>query len=434
MPRTAAPQFAIHRAVLENGLRVVLAPDRSAPVVAVAVHYDVGFRSEPEGSTGFAHLFEHMMFQGSEHVDKMEHAQLVQANGGTLNGSTTPDYTNYFEVLPSGALELALFLEADRMRSVRITRENLDNQISVVKEEIRVNVLNRPYGGFPWINLADVMFDTFANSHNGYGSFVDLESATLDDAADFFARYYAPGNAVLTIVGDFEADDAVDLVERHFGDIPGRRVPRHGSFAEPLPTGPRRGTHRDPHAPTPAAALGYRVPDPVNEVAESTALAVASALLTDGEASRLQQRLVRDLGLVTGVQSWLGTFGGAVVPFERDPTRFQILVFYPDSRLLDQIVDAVDSEIARLIADPGTERLDEVIARATSTYLRSADSFMSRALAISPFELFWGRAELINELPTILADVTPEAVSEAAARWLDPTRRVTLELLPGEPA
>ena len=261
MPRTATPQFAIHRAVLENGLRVVLAPDRSAPVVAVAVHYDVGFRSEPEGSTGFAHLFEHMMFQGSEHVDKMDHAQLVQANGGTLNGSTTPDYTNYFEVLPSGALELALFLEADRMRSVRITQENLDNQISVVKEEIRVNVLNRPYGGFPWIHMADVMFDTFANSHNGYGSFVDLESATLEDAEAFFARYYAPGNAVLTIVGDFDIEDAVALVERHFGEIPRRRAPRHGSFAEPLPTAPRRGTHRDPHAPTPAVALGYRVPD-----------------------------------------------------------------------------------------------------------------------------------------------------------------------------
>src|SRR5918996_6260814 len=164
-----ATSYAVERATLRNGLRVVLAPDRSAPVVTVAVYYDVGIRSEPEGRTGFAHLFEHLMFQGSASLEKLAHFRYVQSSGGTFNGTTHFDYTNYFEALPSNALERGLFLEADRMRGPRITEENLANQLEVVKNEIRVNVLNSPYGGFPWIYLPALLFDTFANSHNGYG-------------------------------------------------------------------------------------------------------------------------------------------------------------------------------------------------------------------------------------------------------------------------
>ena len=185
----------------------MLAPDRSAPVVGVSVLYDVGFRSEPEGRTGFAHLFEHLMFQGSATWRSWSIRGWCNSSGGTFNGSTHPDYTDYFEVLPSNALERGLFLEADRMTSPRLTPENLANQLDVVKNEIRVNVLNRPYGGFPWIYLPPVLFDTFANAHNGYGGFEDLESATVDDARDFFRRYYAPANAVLCVGGDFDPDD-----------------------------------------------------------------------------------------------------------------------------------------------------------------------------------------------------------------------------------
>src|ERR1700742_4535886 len=161
------PLPELHRLTLANGLRVVLAPDRVSPVVGVSVHYDVGSRSEPEGRTGFAHLFEHLMFQGSESLEKLAHFRHVQSSGGTFNGSTHPDYTDYFETLPSAALERALFLEADRMRAPRITEENLHNQIDVVKEEIRLNVLNRPYGGFPWVELAPLMFGSLPNPHGG---------------------------------------------------------------------------------------------------------------------------------------------------------------------------------------------------------------------------------------------------------------------------
>jgi predicted Zn-dependent peptidase len=217
-PKIPSTRYPIERFTLDNGLRVVLAPDRSAPVIGVAVVYDVGIRSEPEGRTGFAHLFEHLMFQGSENLEKLAHFRHVQGSGGTFNGSTHLDYTDYYETLPANALERALFLEADRMRGPRLTEENLRNQVDVVKEEIRVNVLNRPYGGFPWLKLPPVMFDTFPNAHDGYGSFGDLESATVDDARAFFERYYAAGNAVLAVSGDFDVAEATSLVERHFGD------------------------------------------------------------------------------------------------------------------------------------------------------------------------------------------------------------------------
>ncbi|HKQ42667.1 MAG TPA: pitrilysin family protein, partial [Pseudonocardia sp.] len=198
------PPPELHRATLANGLRVLVVPDPATPVVGVAVHVDVGFRSEPEGRTGFAHLFEHLMFQGSESLEKLAHFRHVQSSGGVFNGSTHQDYTDYFEVLPAAALERALFLEADRLRAPTLTEANLRNQIDVVKEEIRLNVLNRPYGGFPWLRLPPVMFRTFPNAHDGYGSFEDLESATLADAEEFFQRYYACGNAVLAVAGDFD--------------------------------------------------------------------------------------------------------------------------------------------------------------------------------------------------------------------------------------
>ncbi len=427
---SARLDFPIKRIRLDNGLRVVMSPDRSAPTVAVAVHYDVGFRSEPEGRTGFAHLFEHMMFQGSEHLGKMEHVHRVQGNGGTLNGTTTPDYTNYFEALPSTALELGLFLEADRMRSLALTDENLANQIDVVKEEVRVNVLNQPYGGFPWIHLSPLLFDTFANAHNGYGSFEDLEAATVADARDFFRRYYAPANAVLTLVGDFDARAAARLTRHHFDDIRGRRPPRRSRFAEPPPERERRGTHVDRNAPTPAVAIGYREPEPGADVDGTLALTVAAELLASGEIGVLRRRLVRNEGLATSVNAWLGVFGGALIPFERDPTRFQIMVHHPQVESLDAILAAVDEELERLTAGVDAAAVARVVAEATGDYLRHVDGFLSRALTIAPLELFHGRGELVNELPDRLAALEPADVAAAVSRWLRPDHRAVLQLVP----
>ncbi|HEV7907157.1 MAG TPA: pitrilysin family protein, partial [Pseudonocardiaceae bacterium] len=346
----AAPE--LNRFTLSNGLRVVLSPDPSAPVVGVSVHYDVGFRSEPEGRTGFAHLFEHLMFQGSESLEKLAHFRHVQSSGGTFNGSTHPDYTDYYQVLPSAALERALFLEADRMRAPKITEENLRNQIDVVKEEIRLNVLNRPYGGFPWILLPPVLFETFPNAHNGYGDFTDLENATVEDCAAFFDTFYAPGNAVLTVAGDFDPARARELVDEHFGDVPARPVPPRPSFSEPPPQGEKRAEHTDPHAPMPAFAIGYRVPDPVAELDSYLAYLVLAGVLTDGDSSRLQQRLVHREALVVDVGAGCGLFG----PLEaRDPDTFSITAIHSPEVSRDRVLSAIDEELERLAEQPPSD-------------------------------------------------------------------------------
>ena len=191
---------------LDNGLKVVVSPDRSAPVVLVEVIYNIGFRVEPKGRTGFAHLFEHMMFQGSANVKKMQHVSLMQEAGGIVNGSTRFDYTNYFQSLPSNGLERALFLEADRMRSLDVTAENLKNQQNVVSEEVRVNVLNQPHGAFDWIEIWEKANTNWHNAHNFYGALQELEAATIEDVRSFFKTYYAPNNAVLVVSGATTAD------------------------------------------------------------------------------------------------------------------------------------------------------------------------------------------------------------------------------------
>src|SRR6478672_10114723 len=201
----SAYQVDVEYSKLPNGLKVVLSRDTTAPLTVVAVYYNIGFRIEPRDRTGFAHLFEHMMFQGSENLGKMEFIKLVQSNGGVLNGSTRFDFTNYFEIVPSNALETALWAEADRMKGLAITQDNLTNQQGVVKSEVRVNVLNRPYGGFPWLDLPQYANTNWYNAHNFYGDLHDIEAATLQDASSFFKTYYVPSNAVLVVVGDFES-------------------------------------------------------------------------------------------------------------------------------------------------------------------------------------------------------------------------------------
>ncbi|MGY1740711.1 MULTISPECIES: M16 family metallopeptidase [unclassified Blastococcus] len=416
----------VERFRLDNGLRVVLAPDRSVPVVAVTVFYDVGMRNEPEGRTGFAHLFEHLMFQGSAHVPKMEHARLVQAAGGTFNGSTHQDYTNYYEALPSEALERALFLEADRMASPAITAENLRNQIDVVKEEIRVNVLNRPYGAFPWLQLPPVAFESFANTHDGYGSFVDLESSTVEDAADFFDKYYAPGNAVLCVGGDLDVAETERLVQRWFGAVQARDVPPTAHTGEPSPTTVRSAVVEDRLAPAPAVALGWRVPDPVGDLDTYLGTVLLAELLSEGDASRLERRLVHDDQLAVAQSSYVGLFGD---PFDvRDATLLTTQVHHPAAVPVDAVVAAVHDEIGRVAAQGvEPEELARVQARAEAQLLRQADSVLGRTLGFAAAELVHGRAELAGELAARLAAVGPEQV-QAAAKGLDPGTVAVLEL------
>jgi predicted Zn-dependent peptidase len=371
---------------------VVLTPDRAAPVVGVAVVYDVGIRSEPQGRTGFAHLFEHLMFQGSESLEKLAHFRYVQGSGGTFNGSTHFDYTDYFETLPSNALERALFLEADRMRSPRLTEENLRNQVDVVKEEIRVNVLNRPYGGFPWLRLPPVMFDTFANAHDGYGSFDDLESATVPDAADFFDRYYACGNAVLAVSGDFDVATATALIERHFGDVPARPAPVRPDFTEPDLTAERRSSYEDRLAP-------------------------------------LVERLVLRDRTVTSVGGYVGFMGE---PFAvRDPTALVLQAHLPPGGDVDKVLRTVEEECQRIATDGlAPDELSRTQARMATHLLRDTDAVLGRALQMAVLEQQRGEPELLNQLHTLIGGVTEEQIIAAAAE-LVPSRRAAVEVIAG---
>ena len=414
----------LHRHVLDNGLRVLLVPDHAAPVVGVAVHVDVGFRSEPEGRTGFAHLFEHLMFQGSESLEKLAHFRHVQSSGGVFNGSTHQDYTDYFEVLPAAALERALFLEADRLRAPKLTAENLRNQVDVVKEEIRLNVLNRPYGGFPWILLPPVLYDTFPNAHNGYGDFSELEQASLDDAAAFFDTFYAPGNAQVTVAGYLDVDETLRLVEKHFGDIPARGTPARPSFAEPPPSAERRQAVPDAHAPLPALALGFRMPDPGADLDGYLGYALLASVLGDGEAARLQRRLVHADGIVTDVSAGAGLMG----PLDaRDPDTFTITAVHPAAVDPDRVLAAVDEELDKLAADgPGLEELERQVARWSAALHQENDRVMYRMLGFGARELLYGRAEITMELPERLAAVSREQVRDAAAALRSAGRAVLL--------
>jgi zinc protease len=274
-----------------------------------------------------------------------------------------------------------------------------------------------------------VLFDTFPNGHNGYGDFRELESATLQDAADFFERYYAPGNAVLTVAGDADVDGIAALAERHFGDIPAREVPARPSFAEPPPDGERRARHLDTLAPQPAVAIGYRLPDPADLDAYLPFVLLAS-VLTDGDASRLEQRLVRRDQLVRDVSADIGVMGD---PLDvRDPTPLVVEARYDQGQPLEPVLAALDDELQRLAADglqPG--ELDRVRARLAARHLRLADSVLGRVQVLSVFEQQRGRPELLNDLPRLLGAVTEDRVAAAAAA-LRPDARAVLELVTQE--
>jgi zinc protease len=411
--QTKARSF--ERARLDNGLQVVISPDRTVPLVGVAVAYDVGWRSEPEGRTGFAHLFEHMMFQGSRNVGKVEHIRLVESSGGVFNGHTLPDLTAYYEALPSGALELALFLEADRMAAPAITEENLRNQIAVVEEEIKVNVLNQPYGGFPWITLPELAFDTYPNSHNGYGDFSHLEKASVEDAVDFHARYYSPENAVLAIAGDCDPAEVMGLVERYFGPIPRVATPAHGPWPEAPLAKSRRKTYKDPRAPQPAFAVGLRTPDPIAEFDRYLSYSIVASVLASGDASRLRSRLVHTERTVTDVSSRLGIFGEDAI-IMRQPVLFQIIVFHPGIAGTDDILRVVNDEVSRLADEgPTQDELDRVAIGWRSGFWRAMDSVLQRSVTLASLEVIHRRAELMDEIPGRIAEITAGDVATAAA-------------------
>jgi predicted Zn-dependent peptidase len=299
----------------------------------------------------------------------------------------------------------------------------------VVKEEIRVNVLNRPYGGFPWLQLPELMYDTFPNAHNGYGGFEDLTNATVVDASSFFDSYYAPANAVLSVAGDFDPAEALQMIERHFGPIKRRKKPQRPNFAEPPLTGERRDVVVDEMAPIPALAIGYRVADPSADFNRYLATVLLAEILSNGDASRLHRSLVQSKGLVTDVSAYLGTFGDPLE--ERDPTRLNITAHYADRAATAAVIAAVDEELDRLATD-GAEpsELHRARVQLGATISHELDQVMNRSQEFAKFELLYGDASLILRLPSLLSQVTDADIRMVAAA-LTPSSRAVLELIPG---
>jgi len=414
------PPLELEEYTLENGLRVVLNRDDSVPVVAVAVYYDVGSRNEREGRTGFAHLFEHMMFQGSENVKKAEHFQYIMKAGGTMNGTTSSERTNYFETLPASQLPLALWLESDRMRSLAVTQENLDNQREAVKEEKRLRYDNQPYGQiFDLIN--EMIFKNFANSHSTIGSMEHLDAATVEDVQEFFRIYYAPNNAVLTISGSFESETAKQLVETYFGDISSQTKPASLDVTEPEEVSQTYREWEDKLAPFPAFLVGWKIPK--RRSPEFNALYLAGKLLYDGDSSRLYQKLVK------GEESVIQLFG--FTDERRGPSSIFVGAIPKPEKDLSRIRDVIMKEIVDIASNgPTADEMQKLHNQLINDFVRMRQSSMSRAQQIAEFALYDGDPALINTELEELLHVTPDQIRGAVEKFLNTENRSLLDIRP----
>ena len=413
--------LSIQRVSLDNGLKVVMNPDHSAPTVAVSVTYGVGSSSEVEGRTGFAHLFEHMMFQGSKHAKKGEHFTLISDRGGSLNGTTNSDRTNYYEVLPANELELALWLESDRMRWLAVTPENFENQRAVVQEEFRMRIQNQAYVPGT-IRLGELVFKGYEPyAHPTIGSMADLDAAKFEWVKDFHDQHYAADNAVLTIAGDFEPDQAMTLVQKYFGPAERKNVPALVFAAPPEKPNSGRATVEDTNARTPGFMFGFMIPP--SRTPDHYALEMASLILTGGESSRLYKELVHDRAVAERVSAWTDD--------HRGPDQFSVMAVLTDKGKLSEVEAAVDTALAQLRKTPPTKaELDKAKRQLRSSFVFGLQTNNGRAIQLGEFESYWGDARLLaHELSQYLA-VTPEAVQKAAARYLTPERRSLVEVLP----
>jgi len=421
-------QIAIEHTKLENGLRVVVAPDHAAPVATVGVYYNIGFRLEPRGRSGFAHLFEHMMFQGSENAGKMVHIKLVNSSGGVLNGSTRYDVTNYFEAVPSNALERMLWLEADRMRALQVDEENLRNQRDVVKEEVRVNVLNQPYGGFPWLDLPPVANRNWANAHNFYGDFSDLDAATLDDVQKFFKTYYAPNNAVLLMLGDVKPEDGFALARKHFGALaPNPSLPQADTSEAPQ-TEERRATVEEKFGTLPALAIGYHAAK--RRTPEWHALAMVDQALHGGRAGRIYRQLVLEKQVAVDSEGGIHYPLGDVFDYN-GPMLMTTRILHKPEYTAEQTIAEFDAVIREVQEKGiGADELEQVKVKFRSDYYSSLEGGLGGYIPrfglmhyAACFALFDGDPGLVNTILEDFMAVTPEQARGAAQEYLVATNR-----------
>ncbi|MEQ1764627.1 MAG: pitrilysin family protein [Pyrinomonadaceae bacterium] len=408
---------------LPNGLKVVLSPDGSAPLTTVAVYYNIGFRIEPRSRTGFAHLFEHLMFQGSKNLGKMEYIRLVESNGGVLNGSTRFDFTNYFAVVPSHKLETLLWAEADRMRGLDITQENLKNQQGVVGNEVKVNVLNQPYGTFPWIDLPMTAFTNWYNSHNFYGDLKDIEAATLEDSKDFFNKWYSPKNAVLVVTGDFEEKDAKVWVDKYFAKLAAQTPDPLPDISEPRQTEERSMTRTDKLAKKPAVGFGWQMPK--RGTPEYYAMGLIDQIMLQGEDSLLYQELVKKKSYTSGVNGGINAGLGHMFNYN-GPMLISGDLIHDEKFTAKEILASVDTVVEGLQNKPVEQAaIDRAIVKLRSGLYDTMQQFggVGRADLLACYALFDDKPDNINQIEANFRKVTPALIQATAKEYLRKTNR-----------
>jgi zinc protease len=416
----------VHVKKLDNGLTVVISEDHSSPTVGVSVVYHVGMRLEPKNRTGFAHLFEHLMFQGTPNAKKGVFDKTITGGGGRNNGSTRADFTNYIETAPASAIEPILWLEADRMKTLDFNDKTLKNQQDVVKEEIRVNVKNQPYGGFMWIDISQHAFQKWENNHDGYGSFADLEGANLDDVRAFHRDYYGPNNAVLAIAGDVTPAQGFALAQKYFGAIPKRATPPSGDFSEPLNTVEKRLEQSDALAQVPAIAAAWKIP--ARGSRDQAPIAVLAEVLAGGDASLFYQGMVKGREIALNVDTLFGLTG----PWEYDgPTLLTVFALYKPSTNADAMLAAMDEEIARVAKDGvDAATLKRVKTRMLADWNNKNEAFINRADTLAKLQTLWGDANVVNKIPGWIDGVTSADLQRVARTYLVPANRTVIDRKP----
>ncbi len=405
---------------LANGLRVLLAEDHRAPTFSICMTYNVGSRDERPGRTGFAHLFEHMLFQGSENVGKGEHFILVQNNGGSANGTTNADRTNYFETLPANQLELGIFLEADRMRAPAINQANFDNQRSTVQEERRQNYDNRAYGK-TYEAVIDLVYDNFPYKHSTIGSMDDLNAATLDDAMAFFRTYYAPNNAVLSLVGSFKTEAALALIKKYFENIPPQPAPALTDMSEPEQKAERRKTIEDGFAQTPRLDIVYKIP-PAN-TPDWFALEMLGQVLSSGVSSRLYQKFVKEKEMAVSVY--------ADAEEKRGPSLFWFSLMARPTTDLGALEKLLYEEIARIQKSPVEDsELSKVRMQLRRQRAQQLYSTRSRANSLGHFAVYYNDPSLINQIWARYEQITKADIQRVAQVYFTDANRAVVTTLP----
>lgn len=417
----ALSRLTVLRSTLPNGLRVVLNPDRNIPTVAVAVYYDVGSRNEVRGRSGFAHLFEHMMFQGSANVDNDEHFALINRRGGSANGTTSEDRTNYYETLPSNDLALGLWLEADRMQSLAITNENFENQRIVVIQEREQSYANRAYA-LSFLRINELAYgDYWPYSHSTIGDMADLTSAPLSAVQEFWNSYYAPNNAVVSVAGDFEPDEANRLIAEYFGDIPRREVIPYAPPEMQPQTAERTDVMYDPHADLAGMHITWHIPP--NREADHYPVELLAMVLGDGESSRLYRSLVHEDELLADI--------GVSTDDRRGPDLFSVFALLTEGHTGAEVRPRIYEAIERIAREGITDReLQRVHNRIRTYFLVGLQANMDRAQNLAEYELYYGDATLLlSELDRYLA-VTAADVQRVAGIYFAATNRTVLDVIP----